>query len=76
MPGEVKDPTGGKCVTCSGFTTSREKDNSCVSPGFGYLNVNHLRPKHDLLSVVVTVYTIFRESTWFMHQSNVKDQYD
>ena len=26
MPGEVKDPTQGvnKCVTCSGFTNSRE----------------------------------------------------
>ena len=26
MPGEVKDPTqGGKCVTCSGLTNSREE---------------------------------------------------
>ena len=24
MPGEVKDPTRGKCVTCSGLTNSRE----------------------------------------------------
>ena len=24
MPGEVKDPTRGKCVTCSGLTSSRE----------------------------------------------------
>ena len=23
MPGEVKDPTRGKCVTCSGLTNSR-----------------------------------------------------
>ena len=24
MPGEAKDPTRGKCVTCSGLTNSRE----------------------------------------------------
>ena len=24
MPGKVKDPTWGKCVTCSGLTNSRE----------------------------------------------------
>ena len=36
MPGEVKDPTPGKRVTCSGFTNSRlEKYNSCVSPTLG-----------------------------------------
>ena len=24
MPGEVKDPTRGKCATCSGLTNSRD----------------------------------------------------
>ena len=37
--------TGGKCVTCSGLTNSREKDNSCVSPSLGCLEINHLKPK-------------------------------
>ena len=38
MPGEVKDPTqGGKCVTCSGLTNAREKDNSCISLNLGCL---------------------------------------
>ena len=32
MPEEVKYPTQGVCVTSSGLTNSREKDNSCVSP--------------------------------------------
>ena len=36
--------TGDKFVTCSGVTNSRQKDNSCVSPSLGYLEVNHLRP--------------------------------
>ena len=26
-----------KCVTCSGLTNSKEKDNSCVSPSLGCL---------------------------------------
>ena len=29
--------TGGICVTCSGLTYSREKDNSCISPSVGCL---------------------------------------
>ena len=44
MPGEVKDPTQGKCVTCSVLTNSREKDNFCVNPSLGCLEENHLRP--------------------------------
>ena len=43
--GSKRSHTGGKCGTCSGFTNSREKDNSCVSPSLGCLEVNHLRPK-------------------------------
>ena len=40
--------TGGKCVTCSGLTNSREKDSSCLSPSMDCLEVNHLRPKESL----------------------------
>ena len=35
------------CITCSGLTNFREKDNSCISPSLGCLEVNHLRPKHS-----------------------------
>ena len=45
VKGSKRSHTGGKCVTCSGLTHSREKDNSCVSPGLGCLYVNYLRPK-------------------------------
>ena len=49
--GSKRSHTGGKFVTCSGVTNSRQKDNSCVSPSLGYLEVNHLRP-----SVSTTAY--------------------
>ena len=45
VKGSKRSHTGGKCVTCSGLTNSREKDNFCVSPSLGCLDVNYLRPK-------------------------------
>ena len=49
--GSERSHTGGKCVICSGLTNSREKDNSCVSPRLGCLEVNHLRPNNLNLEI-------------------------
>ena len=43
--GSKRSHAGGKFVSCSGLTNSREKDNSCVSPSLGCLDINHLIPK-------------------------------
>ena len=59
--GSKRSHTRGKYVTYSGLTNSREKDNSCISPNLGCLEVNHLRPSeilvdHPLLLLYLTMH--------------------
>ena len=46
--GSKRSHTGGKCVTCSGPTNSREKNNTCASLSLGCLEVNHLRLRYSV----------------------------
>ena len=52
MPGEVKDPTGGKCVTCSGLTNSHWTLNALQrAPPHPEKKLNHvflMRPKFGI----------------------------
>ena len=51
MPGEVKSHTGGKCVTCSGLTNSREllsPSLSCLEETTCDLNRTHTQPYETL----------------------------
>ena len=63
MPGQLKNTTRGKCVTCSGLTNSREGQLLHL-PKFGLFGGNYLIPEisqdssyllHDLFDLIISV---------------------